>query len=150
MDLNKVQTLFHEIAFNRSRFGIWCCESSDLGDEPNIAVRLGADPVNFAAFYKQKLDPQADFIGLDDKKITGFIAEIANSLGKLNVLVYNLDLLLARMSSTQRNNFWENLFCGLVYHQRSLVILLPRNAEHLLPQGEARENWLTNNRMIGF
>ena len=150
MDLNKVQTLFLEIAPNRSRFGIWCCESSDLGDEPNLAVRLGADPVNIAAYYKEKLDPQADFIGLDDKKITGYIADIANSLGKLKVLVYNLDLLLARMSGTQRNNFWENLFSGLVYHQRSLVIMLPRAAEHVLPQGEDLEKWLNNNRMIGY
>lgn len=148
MNPNKIKELYKVLKTSRSRFGIWCCALSCLGEEPNIAVQIGAEAIDLSSLYLQNLDPDADFIGLNKGTLTDLISDIASKPGKEKILVYNIDLLLAKMDIRERSDFWDILESGIIYKPRSLVIMVPSTAPMLSPIGEALEIWKEKEKLI--
>lgn len=148
MKMDSIRQLFENLHTFRSRFGIWCCELTLLGDEENIATRLGAEAIDLANAYKQQLDPSSSFLTLSVGKLIDLISEISDKKGKNKVLIYNIDLLLSKLEPTHRRDFWNILLNGLVYKQRGLVFMLPQSATQLIPQKEDLENWVKSLRIV--
>jgi len=146
--MDSVRQLYLILPTIRSRFGIWICDLSDLGDEENIATRLGAEAIDLSRSYMQSLDPSSTFLSLNEDKLIDLISDISDQKGKTKVLIYNLDLLLSKLWPNQIKNFWNVLLGGLVYKKRALVFMVPKTASQLIPQNEDYKNWVNNQRII--
>ncbi len=146
--MDSVRQLYLNLKTVRSRFGIWCCDLSELGDEENIATRLGAEAIDLSQSYKQSLDPSSTFLSLNEDKLIDLISTISDQMGKTKVLIYNVDLLLSKLEPNQISNFWNMLLGGLVYKKRALVFMVPKTASQIIPQNEDIKNWVNNQRII--
>lgn len=148
MELSRIHQLFNDLKTNRSRFGLWCCDLEKLGHEQNIAVQLGAESLDVTMLLRSKLENDSDMVVLDEHKLIDMVSEIAKKQGKQKVLIYNLDVLLAKLNPAQCRDFWDLLFSGLIYQPRSLVFMIPLTATNLYPSGENLNKWQRNKRII--
>jgi hypothetical protein len=85
---------------------------------------------------------------LDHHKVIDLISTIAKKQGKQKVLVYNLDLLLAKLDPARRRDFWDLLYSGLVHLPRRIVLMIPKPALMLLPSGQEMDKWVKNKRIV--
>lgn len=145
--MDNLDQLYHQLESIRSKFGIWACNISRLGDEKNIAVQLGAEAVDLASKYQQGLNPDSVFLGINVGKLTELISTIGIQSGKTRALVYDVDILLSRLSPSQRKEFWEILLIGLIHNPRCLVLMIPESASKLLPSGEELDKWVKSKRI---
>ncbi len=131
----------------RCRTGILLLPLDQLGREPDVAARLGVDAVDYAEILRRAVAPGSQFAGISAEREEQLLSSLSDSPkhGPC-LLVYNIDLALARMDTLERDRFWTNLFDNLPNRRRALLLTLPREARHLLPQGESLEAWRSAGR----
>ena len=134
----------------RSRTGILLLAPFHLRAEADLAARLQAAPVDFAAEYLKTLPPDARMAGLDDVRIFECLHTLANASGWSRdcLLVYNFDLPLARLMSEARDQLWRDLYAGFAYRRHALLLALPEGSTPLLPSGRALDDWRIEGRIV--
>lgn len=134
----------------RTRIGLWLMPLEAAGREREIVVRLGVEAVDIRAPFCINLAHGTEFLRLSTVKIVETLDIIASQSGQSDcVLVYNLDLLLAGISQQECQQLWGELFNGLPYRPRALLLAIPETAEHLLPADEKLDSWRRDNRVAG-
>ncbi|MFN3332565.1 MAG: hypothetical protein ACK47M_08650 [Caldilinea sp.] len=130
------------------RTGLWLMPLHYLGKEEDEAARLGIDALDIRRPILADLPPGARFIGLSVVSLVEILDGIAQARdGSDCVLVYNLDLALARLRRQERLEVWQNLFGTFGYRARALLLTMPANADHLLPTSESMMAWRNDRRL---
>lgn len=139
--IDRIDALFTTLANTRSRFGIWLLSAENLGKEELLALQCAATAENIAAYYLARLGAGACFASLSASRVAEAIVSLAEKKGDIRLFISNLDLLLSRLTTEERNIFWQNIFSGYPNRQRLVLFLLPASARTLLPQGQDAEDW---------
>ena len=131
----------------RVRTALWLLPPDAVGREPDAAARLGLDAADARRPILDALDPDSRFLGLDPERIVEALDAIASGPGRTDcALVYNLDLLVARLPFQARDALWDTLYRGFP-HRRALLLTVPRTAEALLPRDGALDLWRRDGRL---
>jgi hypothetical protein len=126
----------------RVRVGLWLMPLALLGHEPAEAAQLGLEAVDLRLRLLNELPEGARFTGLTWERVVELIDEIVSTSGARDaVLVYNADLLLARLSYADRRYVWQQLATGLPHRTRGLLVVMPETADELLPLAEQLAVW---------
>lgn len=132
----------------RVRTGLWLIPLQYLGKEEDEAARLGIDALDIRHPILADLPVGARFTGLSEVRLLEILNGIAQARGGSDcVLVYNLDLALARLRHQERLDIWRNLFGDFGYRARALLLTMPANADHLLPTSESMIAWRNDGRL---
>lgn len=132
----------------RVRTGIWLMPSHLVGQEPNEAARLSVMAVDVRGLLLDSLPSGARFVPLDTDRVLQLLDTISYRKEQGNcVLVYNLDLLLARLTQQQRVDVWQFIFAGFGYRPCALLLAIPATASSLLPAGEILNYWKEGKRL---
>ena len=131
----------------RVRTALWLTPPDVSGHELDVAARLGLDAADARRPILDALDPYSRFIGLDPERIIAALDTIATGPHRTDcALVYNLDLLIARLPFEARDALWNSLYRGFP-HRRALLLAVPRAAEALLPRDDALDLWRRDGRL---
>jgi len=130
--------------------GVWLLPIEYVGQEEEEAYRLGLEPVDLRNRLLQSLEPGTKYASLSADKIFQLVDDISQEYGDwAGALIYNLDLLIARLNTEEQNMIWQDLFTALPHRRRGVLITLPETAVNLLPQEEILNLWRLDNRLIG-
>lgn len=130
------------------RTGLWLMPLPYLGKEEDEAARLGIDALDIRRPILAGLPAGARFTGLSVVSLVETLDGVAQARdGSDCVLVYNLDLALARLRRQERLDVWQSLFHEFGYRARALVLAMPVNAEQLLPTSERMMAWRNDGRL---
>jgi hypothetical protein len=89
------------------------------------------------------------FVTLDADKVLQLFDQVASQTHIGNcALVYNLDLLMARLTFQQRADVWDFIFDGPAYRRSSLLLAMPATAEFLLPSDYRLEELAAAGRLV--
>lgn len=134
----------------RVRTGLWLLPRELLGQEPDEAARLGIDAVDLRQQLLAGLPQDTSFSGLNAACMIELLDDICRrDRGSDCVLVYNFDLLLARLRHDERSEVWQLLYDGFPHRSRALLIVMPRGANALLPTNQALQAWQRDGRLAG-
>lgn len=118
----------------RVRTGLWLIPNAYIGHEADEAVRLRLEVADLRQVWLKNLPEGTRFIGLTPDNLIEEIDRIIQQPGDSDcVLVYNLDLFLARLKLAERKMVWESLFNTLPHRPRGLLMIMPQTAHDLLP-----------------
>ena len=110
----------------RVRTGLWLISPNLLGDEHNEAVRLGVAGVDMRELLLGELPVDTAFVMLNADRVIQLLGQVAGQSHFGNcALVYNLDLLLARLTVLQRVDAWNSILDGIPHRLRNV----PRDCE---------------------
>ena len=122
--------------------GLLLLPRSRLGTEPNLAATNGMDAVDLAQVFVSKQSGDSDFVGITLQRLWKELDGIADSPdGSDCVLIYNVDLLLARLDSPDRQGLWRHLRQNPPHKRRAIVLLMPAEAAALLPSDNELTTW---------
>ena len=134
----------------RVRTGLWLLPSGLFGQEPDEAARLGIDAVDLRQQLLAGLPQDTSFCGLNVACVIELLDDICRrDRGSDCLLVYNFDLLLARLRHDERSEVWQLLYDGFPHRSRALLIVMPRGANALLPANPALQAWQRDGRLAG-
>jgi len=133
----------------RARSGVVLLDSAALGQERNLAARLGIESVDLQAWKLCRVG-QSRFLGLSACQLLGDLDAIVDdrSIPGNCVMVYNLDVFLSGLSDKERGKFWRSLFTSFI-GARGLVVCLPERAANVFSKAE-RERWISSQRLAVF
>lgn len=141
VDLLKGNSLIH-------RTGIWLIPANMLGKERDHAARLNLDAVDIRDPLLESLPEGTRFLGLSGDKVLQLLDHISNqSKGSSCLLVYNVDLLLARLRLQERDYVWSQLYNAFPHRNHALVIVMPEGADQLLPPLAPLKCWNNDKRL---
>ncbi len=113
-----------------------------LGYEVRLAAKYNLDPLNYAEWRLQKVVPGQRYLALNKESLLQDIDEICYVNTTTNaLLVYNLDVALAYLPHPDRSYVWDFLRDRFRKRPRALVIAMPAEAEHLLPNESSMGIW---------
>lgn len=132
----------------RVRTGLWLAPSGAWGQEADEAARLSVDAADARRPLLDSLLPDQTRLQLNENAVIRALDTIANSSQRSDCcLVYNLDLLLAGLTSTARAGVWEMLYSGLAHRPRALLLTMPATAGDLLPDPDHLDLWRRDGRL---
>lgn len=132
----------------RVRTGLWLMPRELIGQEQNEAARLGISALDLRNELLTSLPAGARFVPLDNDRVLQLLNTISLRKNQHDcVLIYNLDLLLARLTYQQRNDLWQFAFTGFAYRPCALLLTMPDTARSLLPTQEKLGYWEENRRL---
>lgn len=132
----------------RTRIGILLLDAIHFGKEPDLAVKLDVEPLDYARRLRDELPEGATHVAIDAATEEHRLDAIAVAATGLDcVLIYNFDLALARLDANERARLWTNLRAHFSKKPRALLLAVPRNAHHLLPAGEDKARWIEGRRI---
>ncbi len=132
----------------RTNVGLWLVPPSLVGQEPDMAVRLSIAAHDAVSYYRSTLDPRAEHARLSASSLFDMLDGLAGSdLQSDCVLVYNMDLLLARLSKEDRDSVWRDLYSRFPNRRCGFVIAIPQHARSSLPADEMLRLWRESGRL---
>ncbi len=132
----------------RNRTGILLLPPTALQQIEDIAARLGIQSVDYRRLVLQRVPPGSRYAGISvDAERQTIDALLEDTLGKDCVLLYYLDLILARLEYAERQRLWTILFRETSNRSRALVLAMPATAKHLLPSADALCDWKKDARV---
>jgi len=133
----------------RVRTGLWLLPLHLIGQEANEAARLGIQAVDLRQALLQQLPPDTQYVSLDSDRLLNLLdaSSQRKALGEC-VLLYNLDLLLSRLTQQQRSGFWQFAFSGFAHRSSALLLTLPVTAQDILPGERVLEEWADAGRLF--
>jgi hypothetical protein len=130
------------------RTGIWLMPVNLLGKEPDQAARYNLDAIDIRNPLLENLPEGTRFLGLSGNKILQLLDHICeNAKGSSCLLIYNLDLLLARLRQEERVYVWSQLYNAFPHRKRALIIVMPEGADQLLPPLLGLKLWNSDKRL---
>lgn len=133
----------------RVRTGLWLISPNLLGDEHNEAVRLGVAGVDMRELLLGELPVDTAFVMLNADRVLQLLGQVAGQSHFGNcALVYNLDLLLARLTVLQRVDAWNSILDGIPHRQSGLILAMPGTAKSLLPSDNRLGDLAAARRLI--
>lgn len=130
--------------------GLWLLPDEFVGKEDEEAYRLDLEPVDLRQRLLDALEPGTKYAGLSvDRLVTLIDGVTRERADRAGALIYNLDLLLARLTSADRQLVWDDLFKALPRRSRAILLTMPEAAEDLLPWREKLDLWRLDNRLCG-
>jgi hypothetical protein len=132
----------------RVRTGLWLVPSHLVGHEADAVASLASSVTDVRHPLLDGLLPDQTRLGL--RPVT--ILQALDTLVAEHVrgdwgLVLNLDLLLAGLTSTDRQQTWEALYSAYPRRQRALLFAVPAAATHLLPKHDGLDQWRREGRL---
>ena len=117
--------------------GVWLMPHQFLGQEAEIAVRLGIEAMDARDAYLKSLPEGARFSGLTrpngSQRLTDLMYDLAHKAYRRDcLLVHTLDLLLLGLEVDERQRFWSDTLDGLPYPRTKLILALPERATETL------------------
>jgi len=113
-----------------------------FGRESSLAAQFNLDPVNYAEWRLGKVKPGQRYLGLSKERLLQEIDEICQLETPTNaLLLFNLDIALAYLPYLDRGYVWEFLRDSFRKRRKALVITMPAQADHLLPDESSRCIW---------
>ena len=132
------------------RTGLWLAPPHVFGQEDDEAARLGIDTIDIREPILTNLPEGTRFLKLSAERVIEALDEVCQKYrGTDCVLVCNLDLLVARLTWKDREILWQQLLIGFPHRSRSLLLLVPRDADHLQPFGAVLDGWRREGRIVG-
>jgi len=124
------------------RTGLWLLPPAQLDDAPDEAARLGIAAVDMREALLAVLPPTADFVALNANRVLELLDCVASHPAAGGcALVYNVDLLLARLTFAQRGDVWSFVYGGFPHRRTPLLITMPVTAHSLLPAAATLDQW---------
>jgi len=119
----------------RCRTGILLLPKKLLGQEANIAARLGMDAVDYREVLVASLPSGTSFVDIDQDTEFARLDHLTTDVaGSPCFLVCNMDLALAKLDHSARGQFWDAFLHKLSRRPRAPILAMPDSAEHLLPK----------------
>lgn len=132
----------------RNRTGILLLSQIHLRQIEDVAARLGIESVDYRALVRQRIPPGSRYAGISvDAERVSLDALLDDLRGMDCVLLYNFDLVLARLEYFERQRLWSILFGEMPHRSRALILAMPAAAEHLLPAPEHLAAWKADRRV---
>lgn len=132
----------------RVRTGLWLLPRELMGQEPDESARLGIDAVDLRQQLLDGLPQDTCYSGLSAACVIELLDDICrHDQGSDCIVVYNFDLLLARLRHEERVDVWGLLYDGFAHRSRALLIVMPRGANALLPANQALQAWRRDGRL---
>ena len=132
----------------RVRTGLWLMPPTAVGQEVQEAARLGLDAADARQPILATVKEGQRFLGLDELRVLDAVSSISDQTQTTDcILVYNLDLLVARVGVAGRAALWDMLFSGLPHRPRALLIAMPQVATALLPKQDQLDAWRREGRL---
>ena len=133
----------------RTRIGLWRVPLAIIGTEREIAINLGIQPIDFSKYYLDRLPHDTKMVKVDSTKVLDSFDSITSSVGPSDcVLIYNFDLLLAKLKVEEIQQVWGVLFNHLPNRLRAILIMVPETAIQQLPSETLLEKWEKEGRLI--
>jgi hypothetical protein len=89
-------------------------------------------------------------VGINSDKLLGAIDQVTQQLERSDcVLIYNLDLLLAKITRNERLRVWRAIYSEMPHRTRGLIIAMPAIATDLLPGNDTLTHWAKDKRLAG-
>jgi hypothetical protein len=119
-----------------------------VGREVQEAARLGLDANDARRPILDGVKENQRFLGLDAQRVLAAVDTWSHEAQLTDCsLVYNLDLLLARLTLAERNHLWDLVFSALPHRPRALFITMPAGATALLPKKHQLDAWRQEGRL---
>ncbi len=151
MVLNNALSLVNYLRLGtaRTRIGLWRVPLAKLGTEQEIAINLGIQAIDISKSYLERLPDGTKVVKATCSKVIDSIDSIASSVGPSDcVLIFNFDLLLAKLKIEETQQVWIDLFNHLPNRLRAILIMMPETALQLLPSDTLLEKWEKEGRLI--
>jgi hypothetical protein len=133
----------------RTRIGLWRVPLAFIGTEQEIAISLGIQAIDISRYYFNKLPTGTKVVKTTSSKVIDSIDSIASSIGPSDcVLIFNFDLLLAKLKIEETQQVWVYLFNHLPNRLRAILIMMPETTLKLLPSDTLIEKWEKEDRLI--
>jgi hypothetical protein len=141
VELLQGQSLIH-------RTGIWMMSADMLGHESDYAARLNIDAIDIRQPLIESLPEGTRYLGLNSAKIMQLLDQICEHFrGTSCILIYNFDLLLARLRQQDRLYIWNQLYNTFPHRRHALIVVMPYSAEQLLPPSTTLKLWNSDKRL---
>jgi len=147
---NEVVNLIRSTSL-RMRTGLWLIPLAMLGTERDEAAQLALDAVDLRSVHLTRLPEGARFAGLSAESLMELFDLVASASGTYDAaLIYNMDLLLARLSHAGRRQAWQYLHHSMPHRARGLLVTLPAGADELLPSLDDLAIWQREGRVASY
>jgi hypothetical protein len=131
------------------RTALWLVPLTLLGKEPDEASKFAMDAADMAQAYAKHLPNDTLFLGLSVEKFIKTLDTICAYPDKSEcIFVFNLDLLLSRLTQKERGLIWDLVYKGFPHRPRALLLMMPETAHFLLPNQEQINFWKESNRYV--
>lgn len=132
----------------RNRTGLWLLAPQELSKEKELYARYNLDAIDIRTALLDTLPPTTSFLGLTSNSLLKLFDTISNSSsGTECIVIYNLDLLMAKLKMTERASVWNHLFKSFPNRRHALLLTMPAQADHLLPDLPTLELWGKDQRI---
>lgn len=136
MHIRKLRDLLRQPGA-RTGVGVWLMPRQYLGQEAEIAVRLGIEALDAREAYLNSLSEGARFSGLTRpsgyESLTRLLYDLTRTTHQRDcLLVHTLDLLLLGLEVDERQRFWSETLEGLPYPRTRLILAVPEKATEIL------------------
>lgn len=134
----------------RCRTGILLVPASSLGQESEVAVRLGIDHMSLARRLLETVPEGGQFVTVNLTSVFRLLDDIAdNHKGRKCVLIYDIDVAAMRLASHERVELWDRLMRDFPYHRVPLVFAIPAHLDgiRVLQEEKIRKEWEESGRM---
>ena len=132
-----------------NKTGILLIQLSLIGKEADLAAGLNLDSIDICGFYSKRLPVGGNYLALTWEKMINTLDAITQ-LPELSdcVLVYNIDLLLSKLTQKERNQTWDRLFWGFRHKDRAILLLISIESKNLIPDNKSLQIWVESNRAV--
>ena len=135
----------------RCRTGILLLSNEWLGQEPNVAARLGIDYLDYAKVLQEAFSYGTAYVDIDTSSEVNRLDGMASDLTSSDcILIYNIDLALSKLDVYSRYTLWNGVWEKLSNRRVALIIAVPEGARRLLPDTESLEHWVSSGRIAGY
>lgn len=133
----------------RVRTALWLLPPDQLTRLPDSAARLGIHLVDMRQPLLDTIVPGQRFLSLRLQEFINALDTLCNdSQASDCLLVANCDLIIAKLTYSERKDLWETLYSGFPYRSRALLIAMPASATTLLPNEEQLDRWRKDGRLV--
>lgn len=130
------------------RAAILLLSKQHLGREATLAAQFNLDPVNYVEWRLGKVESGQRYLDLSKERLVQDLDEICHVRTHTDaLLLFNLDIALAYLPYLDRGYVWEFLRDRFRKRQKALVITMPAQADHLLPDEPSRIIWQSGRRI---
>jgi len=130
------------------RTAILLLSKQHLGREVALAAQFNLDPVDYAEWRLRRVEPGQRYLGLSKELLVQDLDEICQLKTHTDaLLLFNLDIALAYLPYLDRAYVWEFLRDRFRKRRKALVITMPAQADHLLPDEPSKFIWQSGGRL---